>query len=144
MSRRIDVELTSRREDGSWTWRAAGAREPRGTVEESMLPGEAKVGDVLRVEIETFIDGISILSVLHERTTRNEPQRLELLGPRRPERLVTTTLAPRGRGERGDRDRPRRPREDGEGGGRRPTGRDGDRRDRRPRDGDGDGEGRRG
>src|SRR4051794_3940274 len=141
MSRRIDVELTSRREDGSWTWRAAGAREPRGTVEESMLPGEAKVGDVLRVEIETFIDGISILSVTHDRATRNEPQRLELLGPKRPERLVTTTLAPRGRGER---DRPRRPRDDGEGGARRPTGRDGDRRDRRPRDGDGDGEGRRG
>src|SRR4051812_27783307 len=139
MSRRIDVELTSRREDGSWTWRAAGAREPKGTVEESMLPGEAKVGDMLRVEIETFIDGIAILSVMHGRTSRNEPQRLELLGPARPERLVTTTLAPRGRGDRGgERDRPRRPRDDAEGGGRRPAPRDGDRRERRPRDGDDD------
>ena len=107
MSRRIDVELTSRRDDGSWTWRAAGAREPRGVVEAELIPGEPKVGDVLKVEIETFIDGIGILSVSSPRITRAEPQRLELLGPSRPDRLVTTTLAPRGRGER---DRPRRPR----------------------------------
>ena len=33
MSRRIEVELTSARPDGSWTWRAAGAREPRGVIE---------------------------------------------------------------------------------------------------------------
>ena len=30
VSRRIEIELTSARDDGSWTWRAAGAREPRG------------------------------------------------------------------------------------------------------------------
>ena len=51
MSRRIEIELTSSREDGSWTWRAAGAREPRGTLESGILPASAKVGDVLRVEI---------------------------------------------------------------------------------------------
>ena len=47
--------------------------------------------------------------------------------------MVTTTLAPRGRGER---DRPRRPRDERGDGGRRDGGRDGERRDRRPRDGD--------
>ena len=56
MSRRIDIELTSSREDGSWTWRAAGAREPKGTLEGAILPGGAKVGDVLRVEIEGYLD----------------------------------------------------------------------------------------
>jgi hypothetical protein len=64
MSRRIDVELTSRRDDGSWTWRAAGAREPKGVVDGSLLPADSKQGDVLRVEIEQFIDGIGILAEL--------------------------------------------------------------------------------
>ncbi len=42
MPRRIDIELTSSRPDGSWTWRAAGAREPRGVVDASVLPGRAE------------------------------------------------------------------------------------------------------
>ena len=33
MSRRIEIELTSTRPDGSWTWRAAGAREPKGVLD---------------------------------------------------------------------------------------------------------------
>ena len=37
MSRRIDIELTSVREDGTWTWRAAGAKQPRGVVDSSVL-----------------------------------------------------------------------------------------------------------
>ncbi|MPY93869.1 MAG: hypothetical protein GEV08_12635 [Acidimicrobiia bacterium] len=119
MSRRIDVELTSRRDDGSWTWRAAGARAPKGVVEEGVLPSEAKVGDVLRVEVESFIDGITIIAVLPPKTARAEPQRIELLD-RGPEQLVTTTLASRGRGDR-------RPRRDGD--------RDRDRGERRPRGG---------
>ena len=32
MSVRIEIELTSSAPDGSWTWRAAGAREPRGVL----------------------------------------------------------------------------------------------------------------
>ena len=46
MPSRIDVELTSARPDGTWTWRAAGAREPKGVVEASVLPEGAKVGDI--------------------------------------------------------------------------------------------------
>ncbi len=57
MSRRIDIELTSSRDDGSWTWRAAGAREPRGTLEGALVPGGAQVGDVLRAEIDGYLDG---------------------------------------------------------------------------------------
>ena len=67
MPRRIDIELTSSRPDGSWTWRAAGAREPRGVVDASVLPGEPKVGDEFKVEVEQEIDGITVLSVVTDR-----------------------------------------------------------------------------
>ena len=33
MPRRIDIELTSALADGSWTWRAAGAKVPKGTLD---------------------------------------------------------------------------------------------------------------
>ncbi len=102
MSRRIDIELTSSREDGSWTWRAAGAREPRGTLEGGLLPGPAKVGDVLRVEIEGYLDALSITAVLPPRAPRAEPERLELKSSGGDQPLVTTALA-RGTAERGDR-----------------------------------------
>ena len=52
MPRRIDIELTSSRPDGSWTWRAAGAREPKGVLDGSILPGGANVGDELKVEVD--------------------------------------------------------------------------------------------
>jgi hypothetical protein len=50
MSRRIDIELTSALADGSWTWRAAGARKPNGVVDGTILPAGSTVGDVLKVE----------------------------------------------------------------------------------------------
>jgi hypothetical protein len=121
MSRRIEIELTSSRDDGSWTWRAAGAREPRGTIERSLLPSSAKVGDVLRVDAEFYLDGIEITAVLPPKGGRTEPERIEIIGaPVRDDALVTSTLAPKGRddrkGPRRDRpdrgDRPDRPRGD--------------------------------
>lgn len=125
MSRRIEVELTSARDDGTWTWRAAGAKLPKGELDGSLLFPGAKVGDVVRAEADQLMDGIEIIAVLPPKGARKEPERLEVIGsPRRDdEPLVTTKLAPKGRG--GDR-RDRRPRRDGED-------RDGDRRPRRPR-----------
>jgi hypothetical protein len=127
MPRRIDIELTSARDDGTWTWRAAGAREPKGTVASTVLPDQAKVGDVLKVDAEFFVDGIEITAVIPTGRERKEPTRLELLSRGSDEPLVTSTLAPRrddrgprrGRGPRReaegrDRDRPRRDRRDGE------------------------------
>ena len=64
MSRRIEIELTSALPDGSWTWRAAGARKPNGLVAASMLPAGSAVGDVLKVEIEQMLDGIEVQSVM--------------------------------------------------------------------------------
>lgn len=121
MPRRIDIELTSSREDDTWTWRAAGAKAPKGTVASALLPGGSKVGDVLRVDAEFYMDGIAVTGVVPDKSTRKEPDRLELIAPvTKEEPLVTTTLASRSRDERG----PRRdgPRRDG-------PGRDGPRRD---------------
>ncbi len=136
MPRRIDIELTSSREDGSWTWRAAGAREPRGTVTGSLLPAGAKVGDVLKVDAEFFVDGIEISGVVPSKGPRSEPERIELLVTAEEPPSVTTALTggPReGRGPRRDgprRDRP--PRRDGDGR-REGEGRPRDRGDRKDR-----------
>jgi hypothetical protein len=109
MSRRLDIELTSERPDGSWTWRAAGAKQPKGDLDGSLLPAGTGVGAVLRVEAEFLLDGIEIVAVHASGRERKEPQRLEILGSGREEPLVTTQLAPKGRGRRdrgdwGDRD----------------------------------------
>ena len=140
MPRRIDVELTSRRDDGTWTWRAAGARQPKGDLDGSLLYDGATVGDVVRAEADFDIDGITITGITPPKGERKEPERIEIVGPpRRDDQLVTTTLVGksgrrRGRDDRGPRDRgddrgrgdqrrgPRRPRSEG----------DGDRGDRRP------------
>jgi len=129
MPRRMDIELTSSRDDGTWTWRAAGARAPKGTVAATVLPAEAKVGDVLKVEAEMFVDGIEITAVIPpKRANRKEPERLELLGGGRDEPLVTTTLAPKRERRGGGR------RRDGEGRDAAGRGRrDGDRREERGR-----------
>src|SRR6478735_7479466 len=130
MPSRIDVELTSARADGTWTWRAAGAREPRGVVESSVLPDGAKVGDIFKVEATIALEGIEIHSVVPERSHRKEPERIEILGGS-DFQAVTTSLV--GKRARDDRDRgDRRERRDSRPGERRPSG---DRRtggDRRP------------
>ena len=139
------IELTSTRDDGAWTWRAAGAREPRGSIDRALLPEGATVGDVLRVEVDQFMDGIEVTSVLHDQEERTTPETLEIIGSGRSEPLVTTKLAG-GRGRRdgdrsgGRRDGDRRGQRDGGGRAKRDgAGRpDGDRRGQR--DGRTDGE----
>src|SRR5581483_10103334 len=65
---RLEIELTSSRDDGTWTWRAAGARQPKGVLESDVLPAGSKVGDILRVEAEQNIDGINVTTVLPPKT----------------------------------------------------------------------------
>ncbi|HWM18187.1 MAG TPA: hypothetical protein VNO51_00760, partial [Ilumatobacteraceae bacterium] len=119
MPRRIDIELTSSRPDGSWTWRASGAREPRGVVDASVLPGQPKVGDEFKVEVEQEIDGITVLSVVHGRQKVDKEAVLELLPSEQPFEPVIQQRAERDRTDTGDRrggKRPERPRRDGDGG----------------------------
>jgi hypothetical protein len=108
VARRIEIELTSKLDDGRYTWRAAGAREPRGTLLADIVPSSAKIGEVLRAEVESGIDGVDVLSIV----PRKEPTPLDLRGER-IERIapvgeasgVQVTLAPKGRGRSRDADR---------------------------------------
>ena len=110
---RIEIELTSARPDGTWTWRAAGAKQPRGTLDAAVLPGGAKVGDVLRAEADIDIDGITVRSTSPVSQKKVAPERIEVIGTARDEPTVTTNM--RGgieaggndRGRRGDRDNDR-------------------------------------
>ena len=130
MSRRIDIELTSALPDDSWTWRAAGAKQPKGTLSGSILGTGASVGDVIKVEIEQEIDGITVLSVVGGRQKQEREDLLELLPTDQEFKPVIETRAKRDRNDRGRSDRgPRR-------------GRDGRRGDRDGRGGRGDGDGR--
>ncbi len=63
MTRRMDIEVTSTRPDGSFTWRQAGAKAPKGSAGGDVLPAGAKIGDVLRADIDIDMDGPVILSL---------------------------------------------------------------------------------
>lgn len=123
MSRRIDIELTSALADGSWTWRAAGARKPNGVLDASLLEEGSAVGDILRVEIEQMMDGIEVQSIVRGRQKSGDANLLELLPSEKPFEAVIETRAKRDRNDRSDR-RDGRGKRDG-----RPRG-DGPRRDR--------------
>ncbi len=111
MGRRIEVELTSTRDDGSWTWRAAGAKQPRGELSGDLLYGGAKVGDVVKVEADFHLDGIEVVEVFPPKAKKERTDLLELKSrPVRDDELVTTQrVSRRDRGDRGRRgDRPGR------------------------------------
>ena len=124
MSRRIEIELTSTREDGTWTWRKAGGREPKGVVEATLVPDGSSVGDVLKADADFMIDGIDIVGFSASTKARTEAETLEVIGGEWVPGVVETR-APRskGRGKGGDR----------KGGDRkgRGRGRDGDKREGR-------------
>ena len=105
MSRRIDIELTSKSGDGSWTWRAAGARQPKGVVEGSLVPESQEVGSVLRAEVETGLDGIEVLALTAVKPARSPEKtagRIEVVGTPKRAPDVSVILAP-GSGKRSRR-----------------------------------------
>jgi hypothetical protein len=105
MSRRLDIELTSNRQDGTWTWRAAGAKSPKGVVDGSLLSSSAKTGDVLKVEADFDIDGISVLSVVQMREKGQRGNMLEMLASEKSFTPVTQKLAEKPKSDRkGSRD----------------------------------------
>ena len=115
---RIDIELTSASPDGLWTWRAAGARQPRGVLDGSILPDGAAVGQQLRVEADYEVEGITVQSVVPSKEKAARTDLLELI----PERSFDPVIQQRARPERDDRREPgersgrrdRRRRPDGE------------------------------
>ncbi|MGH9086595.1 MAG: hypothetical protein ACRDYZ_00510 [Acidimicrobiales bacterium] len=136
MSRRLDIELTSRTSEDTFTWRAAGARQPKGTVEADLVPEGNGVGSVLRAEVESGLDGIEVVSLLAkaEQAEEGPPGRIEIIGPARRGPDVSVSYAPGARRRRpgegparregGPRRQAHRPQGEGEGdGGRRREGR---------------------
>ncbi len=141
MSRRIDIELTSQTGDGSWTWRAAGARQPKGTVDAALVPAGETVGAVLRADVEVGLEGIEILTLTASKPARSPEKtegRIEVKGTPKRAPDVSVVLAPGSGKRRRDDDGERGERR----GGRRGPGSDAERGDRgergdRPRGGSG-------
>jgi len=100
MSRRIEIEITSLNGDVA-TWRAAGAKLPKGVLSTALVPGGPVVGCVYRADVEQFMEGMEVLSVLPAKTAspldpRNE--RVELIPVVQQGPDVIVTYAPKGRG----------------------------------------------
>ena len=124
MSSRIEIEITSEIDDQQYTWRALGAREPKGTIKKSLLPANTKIGDDYRVEADFLIDGIEILRVLPKRDERKGQETIKILGSGNENYGVTTQLVKKKRNKKGGRSRkkqeqnsqkrskPQRPRKD--------------------------------
>ncbi len=143
MSRRIDIEITSLNGEVA-TWRAAGAKLPKGVVPASLVPGGPVVGGVYRADVEQFMEGFEVLSVAPPKTASPlDPrhEKLELIARDAKGPDVTVTYAPKGRGPRREgersarRDSERGPRREGERAprreGERPARREGERPARR-------------
>jgi hypothetical protein len=118
MSRRIEIEITSLQGEVA-TWRAAGAKLPKGVLNVNLVPGGAVVGNVYRADVEQFMEGMEVLSVMAPKSAspvdpRNE--RLELIPSAKTGPDVVVTYAPKGRGPR--RDATREGREGSRGGAR--------------------------
>ena len=135
MSKRIDIELTSNRGDGTWTWRAAGAKTPKGTLNGSILDAGAKTGDTIKVEAEFDLDGVEILSLVKTKEKAVRGNLLQIIGSEKEFQPVTQKLADKSKDRKPKRDGDRKPRRDGD---KRPPRegaegeKSGDRRPRRP------------
>jgi hypothetical protein len=135
MSKRIDIELTSNRGDGTWTWRAAGAKTPKGTLNGSILDAGAKIGDTIKVEAEFDLDGVEILALVKTKEKAVRGNLLQIIGSEKEFQPVTQKLADKSKDRKPKRDGDRKPRRDGD---KRPPRvgaegeKSGDRRPRRP------------
>ena len=133
MGHRIEVELTSQSDETTWTWRAAGAKLPRGTVSADLVPPGSAVGSVLRAEVETTLDGTTVTALLAPKgkSAPKPADRIEIIGTPQKGPDVNVVLAGKGKRRRDDYG------DDGRDGSRRPSGRgprtEGDRGPRAPR-----------
>ena len=125
MSRRIKIELTSKKTDGTWTWRAAGAQQPKGVVADSVVPAGTAVNDVVQAEVESDLDGNRVLSITPPKEKAGRVGLLEILPSNKPFEAVTQQLNKKGAR---DGDKRRGPRRDNKGDAPRGERRDGDKR----------------
>ena len=78
MSRRIDIEITSL-SGSTATWRAAGAKLPKGSLDASALGVDVTVGQVYRAEIEQTMDSSEVVSLAAPKTASPLDPRLSLI-----------------------------------------------------------------
>ncbi|MHB8319038.1 MAG: hypothetical protein ACYDEP_07415 [Acidimicrobiales bacterium] len=115
MPRHLEIELTSTSENSTWTWRAAGAREPRGTLESSLVPAGSQPGAIFRAQVASGLEGIEIVAlepVGSLKPASDAPERIAVLGPSRLKPGVTVTLA---KGQKSGSKRSERRAADGDG-----------------------------
>ena len=96
MARRIEIQLTSRLNDDQWSWRAAGARQPKGVVAASLIPEGTNEGDVVKAEVEASIEGLEIVAVLKgDGLVKTAPKAatIELLGSGKDKAGVSWNLS---------------------------------------------------
>ncbi len=114
MATKLEIELTSQLNNDSWTWRAAGARSPKGTVAAELLYDGAKIGDVARAEVSMGLDGIEVLAVTAPAPKKSADNRIEIIGSSSDDPLVTISVRKKGRPDRpgrGSREGGERPRQ---------------------------------
>src|SRR5699024_4050378 len=86
----------------------------KGSLDGSLLPGESSIGDVVRAEVETTLDGTDVKAIIPVKEKKaDDDNRIELITRNlRDDELVTETRSKRGRRgrdeRRGGRDRRRR------------------------------------
>lgn len=106
MTRRMDIEVTSTRPDGTFTWRQAGAKAPKGSGGADVLPADAKVGDVLRAEIDMDMDGPVVVSLSPVKQRERNVKLLAITGSGaefKPVTEVSTNRRSKGGDKRGDK-----------------------------------------
>ena len=127
MAHRIEIELTSRTDETTWTWRAVGAKQPRGTVDASLVPDGTGAGAVLRAEVESTLDGTTVVALLPPKgkAAPRKIETIEVVGTPTSGPDVNVVLTSKSKGRRRD-ERTGGGRDERTGGGRGPS-------DRRPR-----------
>ena len=107
MGRKLEVELTS--DNGEmWTWRAAGAKQPKGELASSILYDGAKIGDVVKVDADFSVDGIHVMQVQPPKAKKERTDLLEMKTRAwSKDELVTSNMSKGGkkRGKGGGRNR---------------------------------------
>ena len=132
MALRLKIELTDKIDETTWRWRRAEAKEPRGSLDASLLYEGAKIGDRVEAIVEKSIDGTTIISVTPPQSATAKKHETIEIEARKVTNLTTVERAVRGGERKGGRgeDRRNKPRPEGEGA-------TGDRSKRRPkREGD--------
>ena len=104
MAHRIEIELTSRTDETTWTWRAVGAKQPRGTVDASLVPDGTGAGAVLRAEVESTLDGTTVVALLPPKgkAAPRKIETIEVVGTPTSGPDVNVVLTSKSKGRRRD------------------------------------------